>query len=71
MLADGFEGVVQAGFDCAERDVQCISSFLQGHVVDEAHEQRLALLGRHQAQCLAGDPVRGVRSMVTTRDMRS
>ena len=43
VLAEGLEGVVQAGFDCAEWDVQRISDILQGHVVYEAHEQRLAL----------------------------
>ncbi len=28
MLAEGFEGVVQAGFDCAEWDVQNVGDFL-------------------------------------------
>ena len=50
ILAEVLEGVVQAGFDCAEWDVQRISDILQGHVVYEAHEQRLALLGGQQPQ---------------------
>lgn len=45
VLAEGLEGVVQAGFDCAEWDVQGVGDFLQGHVVDKPHEQRLVLLG--------------------------
>lgn len=44
MLAEGIEGVVQAGFDCAQWDVQRVGDFLQRHFLDETYEQHVAML---------------------------
>ena len=44
VVAEDFQGAVQAGLDRAGRDVESRSNFVETHVVEETHEDHLALV---------------------------
>jgi hypothetical protein len=50
VVAQGLEGIMQTGFDRAERDGHCFSNFRQAETVHETEQQNLTLLVRQTGQ---------------------